>query len=193
MWEPLVTVAAGVAGYFARSAVELIKARRARSRARVARLVELLHGDGPAAVGALQRALVADPLAEPAHGALMRHQGQPDRRVLIVRGAERSPGLVLREEVERMPAPSTRIGPSRDRPILTIAGRFRDRRLLRCLRRCLRCWRARRRRMGPHAVARASATSGPQDNPQRPPRLPHCFRHRHAPVRRFLRPTERWA
>jgi DNA-binding SARP family transcriptional activator len=31
-----------------------------------------LHGDAPAAVVALQRALVADPLAEPAHCALMR-------------------------------------------------------------------------------------------------------------------------
>jgi hypothetical protein len=41
MWELLVTLAAGVAGYFARAAVELIKARRARSRARVARLLEL--------------------------------------------------------------------------------------------------------------------------------------------------------
>jgi hypothetical protein len=41
MWEPLITLAAGVAGYFARSAVEIMKARRARSRARVARLEEL--------------------------------------------------------------------------------------------------------------------------------------------------------
>lgn len=41
MWETLVTIAAGVAGYFARSAVELIKARRVRRRARLARLQEL--------------------------------------------------------------------------------------------------------------------------------------------------------
>jgi hypothetical protein len=41
MWETLITLAAGVAGYFARSAVELINARRARRRARLARLQEL--------------------------------------------------------------------------------------------------------------------------------------------------------
>ena len=41
MWELLVPLAAGVAGYFARSTVEFIKARRARGRARVARLQEL--------------------------------------------------------------------------------------------------------------------------------------------------------
>jgi DNA-binding SARP family transcriptional activator len=39
-----------------------------------------LHGDGPAAVGALQRALVADPLAEPAHRALMRLYARTGRR-----------------------------------------------------------------------------------------------------------------
>jgi hypothetical protein len=41
MWDTLITVAAGVAGYFARSAVELIKAQRAGRRARLARLQEL--------------------------------------------------------------------------------------------------------------------------------------------------------
>jgi hypothetical protein len=41
MWETLITLAAGVVGYFARSAVELIKARGARRRARLARLQEL--------------------------------------------------------------------------------------------------------------------------------------------------------
>ena len=39
-----------------------------------------LHGDGPAAVVALQRALVADPLAEPAHRALMRLYARTGRR-----------------------------------------------------------------------------------------------------------------
>jgi hypothetical protein len=41
MWEVLVTLAAGVVGYFARAAVEFMRARRAHSRARVARLKEL--------------------------------------------------------------------------------------------------------------------------------------------------------
>lgn len=41
MWETLITIAAGVAGYFARSAVELFKSRRARRRARLKRLEEL--------------------------------------------------------------------------------------------------------------------------------------------------------
>jgi predicted ATPase/DNA-binding SARP family transcriptional activator len=58
--------------------------------ARRAALVELhtalclelaeLHGDAPAAVGTLQRALVADPLAEPAHRALMRLYARTGRR-----------------------------------------------------------------------------------------------------------------
>jgi predicted ATPase/DNA-binding SARP family transcriptional activator len=39
-----------------------------------------LHGDAPAAVVALQRALVADPLAEPAHRALMRLYARTGRR-----------------------------------------------------------------------------------------------------------------
>jgi predicted ATPase/DNA-binding SARP family transcriptional activator len=39
-----------------------------------------LHGDVPAAVAALQRALVADPLAEPAHRALMRLYARTGRR-----------------------------------------------------------------------------------------------------------------
>jgi predicted ATPase/DNA-binding SARP family transcriptional activator len=39
-----------------------------------------LHGDGPAAVVALQRALVADSLAEPAHRALMRLYARTGRR-----------------------------------------------------------------------------------------------------------------
>jgi predicted ATPase/DNA-binding SARP family transcriptional activator len=39
-----------------------------------------LRGDGPAAVVALQRALVADPLAEPAHRALMRLYARTGRR-----------------------------------------------------------------------------------------------------------------
>jgi predicted ATPase/DNA-binding SARP family transcriptional activator len=39
-----------------------------------------LHGDAPAAVVALQRALVADPLAEPAHRALMRLYASTGRR-----------------------------------------------------------------------------------------------------------------
>ena len=39
-----------------------------------------LHGDEPAAVVALQRALVADPLAEPAHRALMRLYARTGRR-----------------------------------------------------------------------------------------------------------------
>jgi predicted ATPase/DNA-binding SARP family transcriptional activator len=39
-----------------------------------------LHGDAPAAVVALQRALVADPLAEPAHRALMRLYAGTGRR-----------------------------------------------------------------------------------------------------------------
>jgi hypothetical protein len=41
MWETIITLAAGAAGYFARSGVELIKSRRARRHARVARLQEL--------------------------------------------------------------------------------------------------------------------------------------------------------
>jgi predicted ATPase/DNA-binding SARP family transcriptional activator len=58
--------------------------------ARRAALVELhtalclelaeLHGDAPAAVVDLQRALVADPLAEPAHRALMRLYARTGRR-----------------------------------------------------------------------------------------------------------------
>jgi predicted ATPase/DNA-binding SARP family transcriptional activator len=39
-----------------------------------------LHGDAPAAVAALQRALVAEPLAEPAHRALMRLYARTGRR-----------------------------------------------------------------------------------------------------------------
>ncbi len=39
-----------------------------------------LHGDAPAAVVALQRALVADPLSEPAHRALMRLYARTGRR-----------------------------------------------------------------------------------------------------------------
>jgi predicted ATPase/DNA-binding SARP family transcriptional activator len=39
-----------------------------------------LQGDAPAAVAALQRALVADPLAEPAHRALMRLYARTGRR-----------------------------------------------------------------------------------------------------------------
>ena len=39
-----------------------------------------LHGDAPAAAVALQRALVADPLAEPAHRALMRLYARTGRR-----------------------------------------------------------------------------------------------------------------
>jgi predicted ATPase len=39
-----------------------------------------LHGDAPAAVAALQRALVADPLAEPAHRALMHLYAGTGRR-----------------------------------------------------------------------------------------------------------------
>ena len=39
-----------------------------------------LHGDAPAAVVALHRALVADPLAEPAHRALMRLYARTGRR-----------------------------------------------------------------------------------------------------------------
>ena len=39
-----------------------------------------LHGDAPAAVVTLQRALVADPLAEPAHRALMRLYARTGRR-----------------------------------------------------------------------------------------------------------------
>jgi predicted ATPase/DNA-binding SARP family transcriptional activator len=38
------------------------------------------HGDTPAAVDALQRALVADPLAEPVHRALMRRYARAGRR-----------------------------------------------------------------------------------------------------------------
>jgi hypothetical protein len=41
VWETVITLAAGVAGYCARSVVELVKAGRARRRARVARLQEL--------------------------------------------------------------------------------------------------------------------------------------------------------
>jgi predicted ATPase/DNA-binding SARP family transcriptional activator len=39
-----------------------------------------LHGDAPAAVAALQRALAADPLGEPAHRALMRLYARTGRR-----------------------------------------------------------------------------------------------------------------
>jgi predicted ATPase/DNA-binding SARP family transcriptional activator len=39
-----------------------------------------LHGDAPTALAALQRALVADPLAEPAHRALMRLYARTGRR-----------------------------------------------------------------------------------------------------------------
>jgi predicted ATPase/DNA-binding SARP family transcriptional activator len=56
--------------------------RTALTELHTALCVELaeLRGDAPAAEGALQRALVADPLAEPAHRALMRLYARTGRR-----------------------------------------------------------------------------------------------------------------
>ena len=66
-----------------------------------------LHGDAPAAVDALQRALVADPLAEPAHRALMRQYARTGRhqqalaQYQLLRQA-------LRAELAAEPDPATR-------------------------------------------------------------------------------------
>jgi predicted ATPase/DNA-binding SARP family transcriptional activator len=100
-----------------------------------------LHGDAPAAVVALQRALVADPLAEPAHRALMRLYTRTGRRQqalaqyqLLRRGlsaelaAEPDPATraLYQQLLAPTPAPGAR-GGNLPSPLTSFVGRERER------------------------------------------------------------------
>jgi predicted ATPase/DNA-binding SARP family transcriptional activator len=102
-----------------------------------------LHGDGPAAVVALQRALVADPLAEPAHRALMRLYARTGRRQqaltqyqLLRQGLNAElaaePDLATRELYQQLlaPTPATAAaqgGGNLPRQLTSFVGRERER------------------------------------------------------------------
>jgi predicted ATPase/DNA-binding SARP family transcriptional activator/tetratricopeptide (TPR) repeat protein len=101
-----------------------------------------LHGDGPAAVVALQHALVADPLAEPAHRALMRLYARTGRRQqalaqyqLLRHGlnaelaAEPDPATraLYQQLLAPMPAAAAAEGGNLPRQLTSFVGRERER------------------------------------------------------------------
>jgi predicted ATPase/DNA-binding SARP family transcriptional activator len=99
-----------------------------------------LHGDAPAAVDALQRALVADSLAEPVHRALMRLYARTGRRQQALAqyqrlrqglnaelAAEPDPATRVLYQQLLAPAPATTGGGNLPRQLTSFVGRERER------------------------------------------------------------------